>query len=305
MDSIRDSLTLLKLLALSCPLILSGCNKADVQTSGAKFQTEITILEPAYAMRRAKGDAPWYGNLQVLLDEKPVDDKDLQAKIEAGRDDVKKGVEELLQEIGDTIEAQRKGNDKWSIVSATCGRGKKLNEVHFEAEVGITKLFERRATIAFDNVRLELCVAKLCRESEIQDSQPRGHNPSISWEKHAISAFEAISILLNTSGFDAKFIDTSYKVTFKAQDFASRKEFIDAVKEAVLAKGKTLNTVRPALAVAPKVKPEPPKDEAEKKSGVAAKTGTGAGVATGTKPAADQKPPADVKAPAPPPDADH
>src|SRR5437868_15408494 len=53
--------------------LFSGCNKADVQTAGDRFQTEITILEPAYAMRKAHSDDPtkhaetaWYGDMQVL-----------------------------------------------------------------------------------------------------------------------------------------------------------------------------------------------------------------------------------------------
>src|SRR5205814_6591261 len=128
-----------------------------------------------------------------------------------------------------------------------------------------TKLYERRATIAFDSVRLQLCIAKLCRESEIQDSQPRGYNPSITWQKQNVSAFEAISTLLNANGFDAKFVDTSYKVTFKAQDFSTRKEFIEAVREAVVAKGKTLNSTRQAVIVSPKVNPAQPKEETDKK----------------------------------------
>ena len=69
MQSVKATQYTLTLVALFA--LLPGCNKADVQSSPAGFKTEITILEPAYAMRHTTGDAPWYSNMQVLLDEKP------------------------------------------------------------------------------------------------------------------------------------------------------------------------------------------------------------------------------------------
>lgn len=296
--------------AAVCVFLVAGCNKAEVESAQSQFQPDVQILEPAYAM--ARKDAPWYSNMQVLFEEKPLDEKDLEAKVNAGRDEVRKNVEALLQEIGAAIETKHNANDKWNIVGVSCGRGKKPNEIHFEAEVGRTKLFERRPLITFSNVRLQNCIAKLCRETELQESQPRGHNPSVTWEKQHVSAYEAMQTLLNVNGFDYKFIDASYKLPFKAQDYASRQEFIDAVKKAVLEKGDALNTLRPAIVVTPKVKPDEPKKDASTGTGIATGTSTSSGTGTGTKspPAKDtdlhgaesrKKP----DAPAPPPAPDN
>ena len=258
----KTARALIALGALLMVLLLAvcGCRTADVQPGKPEFDTDVKILEPAYAMRKAK-DPPWYGNLQVLLDEKPVDEKDLAGKINDGKPEVRKSTEELLQEIDNKIDEQRKASEKWSIIAVQCGRGKKPNEIHFEAEIGLTKLFTRRPAIVINGVPMDICVAKLCRESEVQDAQPKGHNPLISYEKKNVSAYEAIETILKTNGFDQKYTDTSYKVTFKAQDYASRKEFVDAVSQAILTKGRSLNSVKPALIVSAHVKEPKPGDE--------------------------------------------
>ncbi len=247
-----------------------GCRTADVQPGKPQFDTDIKILEPAYAMRRPK-DTPWYANMQVLLDEKPVDEKDLETKINEGKPTVRKNTEELLQEIENKIDEQRKGNERWSIISVQCGRGKKPNEIHFDAEVGLTKLYTRRPAIAISGVPMDICIAKLCRESEVQDAQPKGHNPLVNYDKQNVSAYDAIEAILKSNGFDSKYSDTSYKLTYKAQDYASRKEFVDAVTTAVLAKGQTLNGVKSALIVSPHVK-DPTKTGTDTKTSTETKT---------------------------------
>ena len=263
----RHVAILLSVLALG----VWGCRTADVQPGKPQFDTDVKILEPAYAMRRP-AEQPWYSNMQVLLDEKPVDEKDLETRINDGKPEVRKNTEELLQEIENKIEAERKPNERWSIISVQCGRGKKPNEIHFEAEVGITKLYTRRPSIAISGVPMDICIAKLCRESEVQDAQPKGHNPLVNYDKQNVSAFDAIEAILKANGFDSKYSDTSYKFSYKAQDYTSRKEFVDTVTKAILTKGQTLNTVKSALIVTAHVKdkdaaktpdakaPEPVKD---------------------------------------------
>ena len=50
---------------------------------------------------------------KYLFEEKPLDEKDLEAKVNAGRDEVRKNVEALLQEIGAAIEkAGAEGNNE-------------------------------------------------------------------------------------------------------------------------------------------------------------------------------------------------
>jgi hypothetical protein len=285
-DQKKSGLRALLLLAVLA-LGICGCRTADVKPGKPEFDTDVKILEPAYAMRRAS-EAPWYAGMQVLLDEKPVDEKDLTSKISDGKPEVRKNTEELLQEIENKIDEQRK-NEKWSIIAVQCGRGKKPNEIHFEAEVGITKLYTRRPSIVINGVPMDICVAKLCRESEVQDAQPKGHNPLVSYEKKNVSAYEAIDTILKTNGFDLKYSDTSYKVSFKAQDYASRKEFVDAVTQAILTKGRALNSVKPALVVSQHVKETPKPDESRTPGD--------------PKTPADPKAKAPENAPAPPPPA--
>src|SRR6185369_10693288 len=66
----------------------------------------------------------------------------------------------------------------------------------------------------------------------------------------------ALQAIVPSHGFDVKFTYTSYKVELKAQDYNSRKEFIDAITSAILAKCKDLNTVRAAVVITPRSKTE-------------------------------------------------
>ena len=211
-------------------------------------------------MRRPT-DPPWYSDLQVLLDDKPTDEKELQIFITAHKDEVRKALSAALDDIAKAVEDQRHVSDKWSILTLTAGRLKHANEVHFQADVGLTRLYSHRPVVNISEVPLDMCVAKLAREAGIQDAQTRGHNPPITWEKNDVSAYDVLEAIVPSHGFDVKFTNTFYHIDLKCQDYNSRKEFIDAMSAAILAKCKDLDDIRAAVIVTPHVKLEtPPSD---------------------------------------------
>jgi len=190
---------------------------------------------------------------------------------------VRKSLTATLNEISKAVEDQQHESDKWSILSLSAGRAKRANEIHFGADVGLTRLYSHRPVINIVSEPLDISVAKLAREAGIQDAQTRGHNPPITWEKNDVSAYDALEAIVPGHGFDVKFTNTFYHIDLKAQDYNSRKEFIDAMASAILAKGKDLNNIRAAVVVTPRVK--------------------GPDTAIGETRPVDVKPPQDVKAP--------
>jgi hypothetical protein len=254
------------LLSAFC-LLFSGCRRAEVEPHAPKVETRMTTGDPPYAMRRAN-DPPWYSDLQVLMDERPADEKELQQHITEHREEVKAALLATLNEILKSVEDQRHESDKWSVLAMTAGRSKHANEIHFTADVGLTRLYAHRPVINITDVPLDLCIAKLCREAGIQDAQTRGHNPTINWEKNDVAAYDALQAIVPSHGFELKFANTFYHLEMKAQDYNSRKEFIDAISSAIMAKAKDLNNIRAAVVIAPRQKQEKTEASSEKPTDV-------------------------------------
>jgi hypothetical protein len=239
------------LVMCSALLFAAGCRTAAVERHTGRVETAISAGEPPSLVRAPGAEDPWYRSLQVVLDEKPKDDKELESLVEQGKPAAKSATLEVLQEIQKAIDAQRKPSDKWSVLSMTCGKTRRGSELQFNADVVITNLYARRPTISFNNVPLDLCVAKLCRECGIQDSQPKGYNPRIYWSKLNVSAIEALEAILGSHGFERRFSDVNHHVTLRVQDYPTRAGFVEAASNAILEKGKLLNQARPALLVVP------------------------------------------------------
>ena len=242
-------------------LVSSGCRKAEVvRTPGAaSITTALNVGDTAYILRpKDSGKVPWYREFQVVFDQRPEDEQQLETFIAANRAPVVEATNSLLAEISTAVEAQRRPQDRWSLLTAWCGRVKKGGEVSFIAEVGLTKVFTRRPTISFQALPLELAVAKLARESGITDSVPRGYSPLVTWSETDVSVKEAYDAFLPQYGFERKYQDIQGRVTLRMQDFAFRKDFVTSAVNGILAEGKRLNTTRGGIIVTPRDTPKVP-----------------------------------------------
>jgi hypothetical protein len=250
-------------LLVGAPLVISGCRKAAVERldtglGGTTVQTGLVAGEPAYLLRPANQTTePWYRPMQIVLDKKAADQKELDEQLSAAHAPIAAEMKKLIAEVDQAVQNRRKPNDRWSVLLLSCGRAKKVSDILFNADVGLTKLYAKRPVIAFNEMPLDLCIAKLSRESGIHDSQPRGFNPRVFWSKTNVSAIEAYEGVLSAHGFEHKFTDVGYKVSLRLQDYETRREFIDAAVEAIMVKGKALNEARPAITVTPRETPAP------------------------------------------------
>ncbi|HYF48178.1 MAG TPA: hypothetical protein VEJ63_02155 [Planctomycetota bacterium] len=252
-----------------CLLAVPGCRKAAVERHAPGVEPVLSTGEPAYIIRTQppKASEPWYRPYQAVLDKKPETDQELDQLVAEKKPGLKEPAQSLMTEVRRAVEAQRKENDRWSIIAMTLGRPRKGPDVQFTADVGLTKLFARRPVIAFNNVPLDLGIAKLARETGIQDSIPRNYNPRVYWTKNNVSAYEAIDEILKQHGYARRFTDTIYRVSLRLQDYKSKEEFVEAAVETMLARGKDLNAARPALVVTPVEKSEEPAESsAEEKA---------------------------------------
>lgn len=251
---VRLAASVLLALALA---VTSGCRKAAVERHNERVTPAISAGEPAYMVRPANPspNQPWYRELQVVLDAKPENDAELEQAIAAQKKTIQKNCTVLLEEVRGAVETRRKPRDKWSVLGMTCGRQRKGSDVTFTADIGLTKLFARRPVISFNNVPLDMSVSKLARETGILESQPRGYNPRIYWQKTNVSAYEALEEILATHGFDRKFADTHAKLSLRIQDYQTRAAFVEAAAQAVVERGDLLQKARAALVVTPREKP--------------------------------------------------
>ncbi|HYG78517.1 MAG TPA: hypothetical protein VEK08_26195 [Planctomycetota bacterium] len=256
---------LCSLLLAGSVVTFSGCRKAAVDRYNPTITTTISASDPAVFVRSENDSQPWYRELQVVLEKQAADEKDLNAKIEQKRPEVTEASTKLLVELDRMIQAEKNANDKWSALTLTLGKGRKQGEILFSADVGLTRLYAKRPAIAFNDLPLELCVAKLARESGLHESQPRGYNPTVNWGKTDVSAAEAYEGVLRSHGFEHKFTDTLHRVALRLQDYSSRKEFLDAAVEQIKAKGKLLNSARPAVQVWP-IEKAPQPEASDKKT---------------------------------------
>jgi hypothetical protein len=232
--------------------LLPGCRQAAVEPSQPKVETRVSAGEPAYLVRGpATAKEVWHREFQVVLDAKPASEDEGNKLASAQKSEIEKSVATLLEEIRAAVEARRKPSDKWSLLSLSLGRAKKSAEVGLLAEIGLTRLYARRPVIAFNQMPLDLCVAKLCREAVILDAQQRNFNPVVTWKKTGVSAMEALDAILTANGFERKMTDTYHRASFKAQDYDSREEFVKAAVETLLERGKTMNEARAAAVVTP------------------------------------------------------
>src|SRR5512141_3085218 len=103
--------------ALAALLVLPACRKAAVEASAVapSVQAGISGGKPAVVVRapNANADEPWYRELEVVLQEKASDEKDLDAKVEAQKPAVEEAVKKPLDEVEQTVQERRKPNDKW------------------------------------------------------------------------------------------------------------------------------------------------------------------------------------------------
>lgn len=242
--------------------VCSGCRKASVEQQTRRIETALLAGEPPHFVRAASAapeTQPWFADLQIVLDEKPKDEKELEVLLEQHKPAAKNAIAALLQDIKTAVDGQRREQDKWSLLSMSCGKPRRSHELQFSADVVLTTLYVRRPAISFNNVPLDLSIAKLCRECGIHDSQPRGYNPRIYWSRLNVSAFEAIEAILNAHGYTRRFSEISQQIALKLNDFASREEFVKAAAQAALDAGKLINQARPALIVTAKERqPETP-----------------------------------------------
>jgi hypothetical protein len=246
--------------------LLSGCRTADVQRHTEQVQPTVTAGEPAYIIHSQPGKTePWYRELQVVIDHKPESEKETESIVAEHKAEISDASVALLEEVRKAVDEKRKPTDKWSLISMTCGRPKKGPEIQFNTDVALTKLYARRPVIAFNNVPLDICIAKLSRETGMQDAQPRNYNPRIFWSKTNVTAFEAIDDILKQNGFEKRISDAFHRVTLRLQDYKTRGEFVEAAVENIINKGKALNEARPAIVVTPKEKQSGDKEPKEKK----------------------------------------
>jgi len=231
----------------------SGCRKADVERTANTITPSLNAGDPAYILKpKNEVKAPWYRDMQVVFDQRPEDEKQLETFLSENRAPVSEASSALLKEIADSVETQRKPADRWSLLTAWQGRTKKGGEVTMIADVGLTKVFTRRPAMSFQELPLELAVAKLARESGITDSVPRGYSPKVTWSETDISVKEAYDSFLPKYGFERKFTNISGRITLRLQDYASRQDFVTAATNGIVAEGKRLNALRGGIVVTPK-----------------------------------------------------
>lgn len=258
---------MLPALALSGALLFSsGCRRAAVERFNPSVETRVASAEPAVFVRPQTNSGekdPWYRELQIVLDQPAASEQDLAAKLDEQKPRVNEAMKKLLNEVNAAVQSRKSAADKWSVLAISCGKTRKVSDLQLNADIGLTRLYAKRPVIAFNDLPIELCVAKLARESGIHESQPRGYNPPVNWSQTGVSVLEAFETVLAAHGFEHKLSDTLYKAAVRVQDFASRQEFIEGATESILAKGKALNSARPAIAVALKEKPAPPPPAAE------------------------------------------
>jgi hypothetical protein len=190
------------------------------------------------------------------LDSKPTSEKELDLLVAEKKPAVSDALMTLLEDIRNTIESKHQNNDKWSLYSLNGGRPRRGSDIQFTGDICLTKLFSPRPVIAFNNIPLDIGIAKLSRETGIQDSIPRNYNPRVYWSKTNVSVYEAIHEILKQHGYVHRFTDTSYRVTLRFQDFKTKEAFMDAAVNGLLEKAKALNVARPALVVTPLEKNE-------------------------------------------------
>ena len=248
----------LAILGAVCLLFLSGCRKAAVERHSERVDTAIVVNEPAYLVKpKVVDNPPWHRELQVVLDQRPENEKEVEALLADHNPAIARAATILLEDIQTAVNAKRQPQDKWSVLSLSCGRTRKTTDIQIGVDVGLTKLYARRPVISFNNMPLDICIAKLSRDSGLQESQQRNFNPRIYWSKTNVSAYEAMEAILTAHGYERKYTDTHYKLALRAQDHASREALIDAVVQAVTEKGKALNAARAGIVVTPKEKEEP------------------------------------------------
>lgn len=258
-------LTLLPVLGL---LPLCGCRKAAVEPHVAAFETRLTVGQPAYLMRpEGETEAPWYRSLQIVFEQRPADEKELETQLNDRKPVAAQAEEELLHEIQRAVQGRRIAADKWSLSALTIGRTKRTSELGLSAEIVLTGLYAKRPVIAFNDVPLDMCVGKLARDAGIMYATPRGHNPFITWSKTDVSAAEALDEILPAHGYEHKYVSAARKANLRLAGHPSRAAFVEAaVREIVEVAGKELNAARPAIAVTAKETPPAAPAEPEKKA---------------------------------------
>jgi hypothetical protein len=276
------STRLLPLALAIAALFLPGCRRAAVDARPAVIQTSIAVGEPSYVTRAPQTAQPdaapqpgrWYSDLQVVVEQdpqQPLDARTLEGRVNEGKPAVSLAAEALLKEVQRAVEAKRHPSDKWSLIALSLGRGKYATGIIFTADVGLTRLFAKRPAVAFTALPLELCVAKLCRDSEILPAQSRGYSPFVTWSKSDVSTYEALEGILSQHGFSRQYADTNHRVTLPVTKFPDQAAFLDAAVAAILEKGKTLNHGQPVITVRPKETPPPPETSDDKEPETPAK----------------------------------
>ena len=253
----KSSFRIVSLCTIVLSLSLGGCHQGDVDDTNLTTNANITAQDPPYAYQlNATKETHWYDPLMIVLTERPASEKDLQAQIKARKDAVLTAENNLLEEVRGVIEGMHTSSDRWTVSSMSCGKIHRGSDINFVIEGGLTSLYARHPTISFNDMPLDMCVAKLARESGLQVAQStRAYNPRVFYTKSDVCIYDALEDILSAHKFRRKMVDTAYKATLRIQDFASHDEFMEAIRQTITTKGKELNMGKPALFVSPHVVP--------------------------------------------------
>ena len=236
--------------------LLAGCQRAEVgRAERDEVQPAMVVREPPVYVKPPKSaETSWIDELRLQVDVPPAGPGPRAALVAERGQPVAKATAVLLETVRAAVEIRRKNSDKWSIVELSCGKARRSNELVFSAEVGLTKLYAKRRSITFTRVPLELCVAQLARESGISQTEVRSYNPIMTWQQNNVSAFEAIEALAASRDFDVKYTDAHFQVWLEPEKFKTQAQFVEAAVEAILQRGRVLNTGRPVVLATPRAR---------------------------------------------------
>jgi len=249
MSLARPSLRTLALSSLLVwALVLAGCGRAKLPAPNEVIEPVVRVNELSWHLKAApakEGEEapPWHQILSVELDALPGDTASLREAIDQRRGDAYQAAQALLKEIATGVEAGRKQDALWSVLSIQIGGHKPQRNTPptLALELGLTKLYARRPVISFQDVTFEQCMTNLALQGGLKLAPNRSVNPVLSWQKENVSVIEAIDAILNLHGFDRRITGAYVQTNLQAAQFKTRQEFVEAAVQAALNYGKGLD----------------------------------------------------------------
>lgn len=267
-------------LALSSLLVwvfaLAGCGRAKLPAPNEVIEPVVRVNELPWHLKAApakEGEEapPWHQMLSVELEALPGDAAGLREAIDQRRGDAYQAAQALLKEIATGVEAGRKPDALWSVLSIQIGGHKPQRNTPptLAVELGLTKLYARRPTISFQDVTFEQCMTNLALQGGLKLAPNRSVNPVLSWQKENVSVIEAIDAILNLHGFDRRITGAYVQTNLQTTQFKTRQEFVEAAVQATLNYGKGLDRNIAALILSLRGLPaeRSPSDTGTKKKG--------------------------------------